>query len=248
MTAGFQAFTDTGLVQIDGTTPNFVLRQSATVVAGSGNINIGKSNAGKQWFVNCSTVSFTFAASMPLVALYSPTAYVAMLHCVSNGDGTWTILLWSSQNGAAIGIYIFDTAPAVAPSGAGYGMQIYDGGGSLIYDARQRIARVLDTQSGNVRNASPGWGQWDQVDSVSQSWSYPVSKVGVAGIGTAFLGATFGNQGDGWYDISGFQTSGGSVNFLFQYHSNGSGSHPNTNSCFGSQYDWRFMAIDLSNI
>lgn len=248
MTAGFQAFTDTGLVQIDGTTPNYALRQKVDMVTGAGSINAGKSNSGTQYTFTANVATFTFNAAKPLVVLYSPNAYATLLQCKNNNNGTWTAKIWSNT-AATVSVYIFDQASAAAPSGPGYGLQVFDPAGALVFDARQRIARILDNQSGNIMGAGPGWGQWNQVDTQNRSWSYPgPSKVGVAAIGTAFVSSPTGGTNNGWYNISGFQTVGSAVNFQWQYYQNGTTSHPGNNTCFGSQYDWRFMAIDLSNI
>jgi hypothetical protein len=126
---------------------------------------------------------------------------------------------------------------------------VFDEMGVLVFDARQRIARVIDTQTGNINNTSPGWGQWSQVDSRTYQFPYPsVSKIGVAAIGTAFVSSPTGGNNNGWYNISGLQTAGNVVNFKYAYYAVGNTSHPGNNTCFGAQYDWRFMAIDLSNL
>lgn len=247
MSWGFQAFTDTGLVQIDGTTQNYALRQKFDVATSAGSINAGRSNASVMYTFNADVASFTFSAVKPLVALYSPNAYVTLLQC-KNNNGTWTAKIWANT-AATVTVYIFDQSSAAAPSGPGYGLQVFDQNGALVFDARQRIARVIDTQTGNVNNTSPGWGQWNQIDSQTHQFSYPsVSKIGVAAIGTAFVSSPTGGSNNGWYNISGFQTAGNVVNFRWSYNQVGNTSHPGNNTCFGSQFDWRFMAIDLSNI
>lgn len=249
MTAGFQAWTDSGLVQIDGMRQTYALRQTLSVTTGAGTMNAGRSNAGVQYTFNANVATFSLSASEPLIALYSPNAYVAILKCTSS-NGIWTVQIWSSA-AANVTVYIFDQALAAAPSGAGFGLQVFDESGNLVADARQRLARVLDTQSGNIMGAGPGWGQWAQVDSRAYSWSYSgASKVGVAALGTACVFSPTGGgvNSTGWYNMSGLQTSGNTVNFLYQYYQVGSASHPSNNVAFGSQFDWRFMAIDLSNL
>ncbi|WP_157646398.1 hypothetical protein [Paraburkholderia atlantica] len=211
----------------------------------SGSMNGGKSNAGVMYYFSANVASFTITAVRPLIALYCSTAFVTVLQCANNNNGTWTVKVWTSA-AATVSVYVFDQAPAAAPSGPGYGLQVFDQNGVLVFDARQRIARVIDTQSGNINNAGPGWGQWSHVDTRTYSWSYPsVSKIGVAAIGTAF------NIGDGggstsWYNMSGLQTVGNTVSFKYQYYENGSPAHPMNDVAFGSIFDWRFMAIDLS--
>ncbi|MFL9883126.1 hypothetical protein PQR66_08825 [Paraburkholderia agricolaris] len=248
MTAGFQAFTDTGLVQIDGTTQNYALRQRFDVATSVGSINAGRSNAGVQYMFNANVVIFTVSAVKPLIALYSPNAYVTILQCSNNKNGSWTVKLWANT-ATTITVYVFDQASAAAPSGPGYGLQVFDANGVLVFDARQRIARVIDTQSGNINNAGPGWGQWAHIDQRMYSWSYPsVRKIGVASIGTAFISSPTGGSNNGWYNISSLQTAGNVVNFNYAYYQVGNTSHPNNDVNFGSQFDWRFMAIDLSNL
>lgn len=248
MTAGFQAFTDTGLVQIDGTTQNLVLRQTLSVTPVSSDMPAGKSNAGVQYTLKANLADFTISAVSPLIALYSPNAYATLLRCVNNQNGTWSVRIWSSAS-TALTVYIFDQSSAAAPGGAGYGLQVFDANGVLIVDARQRLARVIDTQAGNINNAGPGWGQWAHVDTRNYSWNYPsVSKIGVAAIGTAFVSSPTGGSNNGWYNMSGLQTSGNTVNFQYQYYQQGNTSHPNNDVNFGSQFNWRFMAVDLSNL
>ncbi|PQV50960.1 hypothetical protein [Paraburkholderia sp. BL21I4N1] len=246
MTAGFQAFTDSGLVQIDGATSNYVLRQTLAVTAAAGTFPMMKSNGSTQYTAQGNVCSFSVSAVSPLIVLYSPNAYATILKVTNPSGNTWNVLLWASA-AAQIAVYIFDRSAAAAPSGAGYGLQVFDESGTLIADARQRMARVIDVQAGNVRGAGPGFGQLPHVDTVSYSWNYPtVSKIGVGAIGTSLIGMSSGSTGN--YNISALQTAGNAVNFLYQYYSFGGASHPSNDVCFGSQWDWRFMAVDLSNI
>ncbi len=249
MTAGFQAWTDTGLVQIDGSSQNFALRQSFSVTTGSGTVNIGKSNAGVQYTVAANVANFTVSAVYPLIALYSPNAYATILKCQNVGTNSWSIQVWSNV-AATVQVYVFDQSLAAAPSGAGYGLQVFDASGNLIADARQRLARVLDMQSGNIMGAGPGWGQWNQVDLRQYTFGpySGVAKIGVAAIATAWVSAPAGGNDSGWYNVSGLQTVGNTINFQYAYNAVGSTTHPGNNTCFGSQYDWAFLAVDLSYI
>jgi len=250
MSAGFQAWTDSGLVQIDGTTQNCALRQTISVTTAPGTIDAFKSNGGTQYTFSANVANLTISATAPLIALYSQGAYATILRCKNNSDGTWSVQIWTNV-AAAVTVYIFDQAQAAVPSGTGFGLQVFDQNGALIADARQRLARVIDMQSGNIMGASADWGQWNQVDQRTYSWTYPgPSKVGVAAIGTAFVGSPTGGgtASDGWYNVSALQTVGNTVNFNYAYYQVGSTSHPGDNVAFGSQFDWRFMAIDLSNL
>jgi hypothetical protein len=248
MDAIYQAFTDTGLVQIDGRTQNYALRQVFDVATSAGSMNAGKSNANVQYTFSANVASFVVNAVKPLIVLYSPNAYTTMLQCINNNNGSWSVKIWSNF-AATVTVYLFDQSSAAAPSGPGYGRQVFDQNGVLVFDARQRIARVIDTQAGNINDAGSGWGQWAHVDQRMYSWSYPtVSKIGVASIGTAFVSSPTGGNNNGWYNISALQTAGNVVNFNYAYYQVGNTSHPNNDVNFGSQFDWRFMAIDLSNM
>lgn len=48
MTAGFQAFTDSGVLQIDGLTPNYQLVQSFTAVSQMTSVNTVYNDVGRQ--------------------------------------------------------------------------------------------------------------------------------------------------------------------------------------------------------
>ena len=247
MTAGFQAFTDTGLVQIDGTTQNYALRQTISVTTASGGMNAGMSNAGVMYQLSAPIATVSVTAAQPLFVVHSPGTYATIIKCTQSGS-TWTVQLWSASP-TTLTLYVFDQSSAAAPAGPGYGLQVFDASGVLVFDARQRIARILDAQSGNINNAGAGWGQWNQIDNWTTSFSYPgASKVGVACIGNAFLSAPTGGSNNGWYNISGMQTVGNTVNLAYQYFQQGNTSHPGNNVCYGSAFDWRFMAVDLSNI
>lgn len=249
MTAGFQAWTDSGLVQIDGTTSNYALRQQFVVTTGGGSINAGRANNGTQYTFSANVANFTITAVTPLIALYSPDAYATILKCVALGGNNWAVQVWTNT-AANVGVYVFDRASVAAPAGPGFGLQVFDAAGQLIADARQRLARIIDTQAGNINNTGPDWGQWNQVDQRTYTFGpyAGVSKIGVAAIGTAFVSAPTGGNNNGWYDISALRTVGNTVYFNYAYYSVGNTFHPSNNVNFGSQFDWRFMAVDLSNL
>lgn len=248
MTAGFQAFTSSGLVQIDGTTQNYALRQVISVTTAAGDMNAGMANSGTMYTLRANIADLSVSAVLPLFVLYSPNTYATIIKCVNSSSNTWTIRIWTAA-AASLSLYVFDQSAAAAPSGAGYGFQVFSSAGILLADSRQRLATVLDTQAGNINNAGQGWGQWAHVNSQTASWNYPtVSKVGVAAIGNAFQSYPTGGSNNGYYNMSGLQTSGNTVNFAYQYFQQGNTTAPGNDVCYGSAFDWRFMVVDLSNI
>ncbi|NPT39678.1 hypothetical protein [Paraburkholderia xenovorans] len=248
MTAGFQAFTDTGLVQIDGLTQNYALRQKIVVTTSSGPINAGMSNAGSMYQLSANVANISITAVAPLIAIYSPSANATILKCANAGGNAWNVQIWSDSP-ASVEVFIFDQSVAAAPSGAGYGLQVFDASGNLVADARQRLARVLDVQAGNIHDSpGSGWGQWAHIDSRDYSFSYAAAKVGVAAIQNAMQSYPTGGSNNGWYNMSGFNTVGGNVTLHYGYFQQGNTSHPGNDAAYGTAFDWRFMAVDLSNL
>jgi hypothetical protein len=248
MTAGFQAWTDSGLVQIDGLTQNYALRQKIVVTTGPGSINAGMANSGNMYQFSANVATLSIAAVAPLIAIYCSAANATILKCSSVGVNSWNVQVWSSV-AATVEVFVFDQSAAAAPSGAGYGLQVFDGNGVLIADARQRLARVLGVETGNIHDApGAGWGQWGHIDSRDYSFAYGASKVGVAAIQNAMQSFPTGGNNNGWYNLSGFNTVGGSVVHHYGYYQVGNTSHPSNDAGYGTAFDWRFMAIDLSNL
>lgn len=248
MTAGFQAWTDSGLVQIDGLTQTYALRQKLIVATAGGSINAGMSNAGTMYTLTANVANITIAAAAPLIAIYCASGYATILKCVSAGGNNWNVQIWSNA-ATTVEVFVFDQSAAAAPSGSGYGLQVFDASGNLIADARQRTARVLDVQYGNIHDAQgSGWGQWGFISSRDYSFSYGVSKVGVAAIQNAMQSFPTGGTNNGYYNLSGFNTSGGALTLHYGYYAQGNTSQPLNDTGYGTGFDWRFITIDLSNL
>lgn len=240
MTAGFQAFNDGGVYQIDGTTPNFVRSQLINVTTASGALDMGKSNAGAMNTNTAFVATVGVTVANPLFVIYSPSVPAAIMKSVNTGGNNWSVQIWTYNAAATVELHVFTSAAAAAPTGAGFGLQVFDASGTLIADARQRLARVLDVQSGNIQNAGGGWGAYTSINLQTQSYSYSVPKVGVGAMLTPFTASP-----NVYYRTQGFQTSGGTISR--EYHYVGiNGNPPGSENVFGSQYDWRFMAVDLS--
>lgn len=241
MTAGFQAFTDGGIYQIDGTTYNLVRRQLISVTTAAGPLDMSKNNAGTMNTNTASVATVAFSAVTPLLVIYSPNRPAAIMKVLSTGANTWSAQIWTYGGNDTLELHVFDRADAAAPSGAGFGLQVFDANGILVADARQRLARVVDVQSGNILGVGPGWGQWNSVDVQTQSYSYSgIAKVGVGAMLTPFTCSP-----NIYYRTQGYQTNGGTISRQYHVTSIG-GTVPGNEVAFGSQFDWRFMAVDLS--
>jgi len=247
VTAGFQAFTDSGLLQIDGLTPNMTLRQKIGVTTAPGTLLICWTYNGDAGPL-APVATVNFSASTPLCAVYSPGCPATIVSTTNTGPGQWSALIWSSSP-ASLDFYVFDQVPAVsAPAGPGYGLQVFTpaGGCGLIYDARQPPVSVLGFQAGNIIGADPaGWygGSNGWPGNTSQSFSYPVSKVASAAILNA--GIAYRTQ---YYALSAWQHSGGTAIMDFINVNAGEQYPPNNFVGFGSVLSWSALIIDVSCI
>jgi hypothetical protein len=240
MTAGFQAFNDGGVYQIDGTTINLVRRQLISVTTSAGALDMGKNNAGTMNTNTASVATVSFSAVTPLLVIYSPNRPAAIMKCLNTGTNSWQAQIWTYAGNDTVELHVFDRADAAAPAGAGFGLQVFNESGVLVADARQRVARVLDVQAGNIIGVGADWGQFTSNDSQVQSYSYGVSKIGVGAMLTPFTCAP-----NIYYRTQGYQTNGGTISRQWKVTTLG-GVTPGNENCFGSQFDWRFMAVDLS--
>lgn len=240
MPAGLQVFNDGGVYQIDGTTPNYVRTQLIGVSTSPGAVDMGRANSGVMNTNTANIANVSVVAQSPLFVLYSPNAPAAILKSVNAGGNSWTVQIWTLSLATNLELHVFEPSAALVTPGVGYGLQVFDTSGNLIADARQRFARILDVQQGNIFNVGAGWGEFTTVSSQSQSYGYSVAKVGVGAMATPWLSSP-----NLYYRTQGYQTNGGTVSRQWQY-TRIAGTEPGTQNCFGSQLDWRFMAVDLS--
>jgi len=244
MTVGFQAFTDTGLFQIDGLAPNMTLRQKISVTTWPGTLLI-------VWTYNGDTgptapvATVNFSAVSPLCAIYSPNCPATVISTTNTGNGQWSVQIWS-QNPTTLDFYIFDQVPAVsAPDGPGYGLQVFNPSGGMIYDARQPPVSVLGFQAGNMLNADPAtwYQQLGWPGNASVSYSYPIGKIASGAILNA--GVAFGTA---YYTLSAWQHSGGTATMDFINVNAGESHPPKYFVGFGAVMSWSALLIDVSEL
>src|ERR1700751_280180 len=80
MTAGFQAWTDSGFIQVDSDLgmPNWQLRQKITQATGAGQFRLYYNNPGTSTYQNARMTTFNFTAVSPLCAFACDSnAYIA---------------------------------------------------------------------------------------------------------------------------------------------------------------------------
>ncbi|MCY1197859.1 hypothetical protein D9M72_92270 [compost metagenome] len=128
----FEAFNDTGGIQIDSNYFNMAISQAGWVT-GDGVLSAIGGDASRGW------LEITVAGSDPMVA-WSSDALVGLAGRVNNGNGTFTFRLITSYPGQGLQYWMFDRPRG----GNSFGFQIFDGGGNLTFDAARQYMRVVD--------------------------------------------------------------------------------------------------------
>lgn len=132
MSYGFEVLNNAGRFLIDGVFPNYSLLASGTVAAGT-------------------TVNFSTAASRPLVFVrFNTSNYYVRVSSLTNSSVVFQI--WNSPASGAtdatqvagnVEYMIFGVANSLSPSG-GYGMHVFNGSGTLVYDSNRLYPRIRE--------------------------------------------------------------------------------------------------------
>ncbi|WP_321940067.1 hypothetical protein [Paraburkholderia sp. J8-2] len=237
MSAGFQAWTDTGLVTIDGSTPCFGLRVHQVITSSNQSIAWG-GGAASVFYMTVPIASITFTAAAPVVAFYSPSTYCQMIALKNNGGNSWTAQFWT-QSVASIEVYVFDQTNQFA--GSNYGLQVFDGSGQLIADATAPFLKPMGFISGNIFGSTGNSFITHGYSSPNyQSWAIASAKCATA---APLAASAIGNYIwlDGWSHSGGTATHG-----WFQLAKQGSGNDNNL-TAFVSEVDWSGLLIDVAN-
>ncbi|CAB3688762.1 hypothetical protein LMG24238_03002 [Paraburkholderia sediminicola] len=241
MTAGFQAFTDSGLFQIDGQTPNYQLTASLVQTLRQESIPTVYNNVGQQFYATYWHTTFSFTATNPLFAFVADgNVMVTPWKFSKTGSNTYTAEFIGAGQ-ANVTLFIFDK---VAPSGSRFGLQVFDNTGALIADAVSPFARVLDVKSGAYLSGSGFDGTGTSMPGAgtqSQDYGRPVAIAG------CFPAHYMSNSGDGTGEttMSGIAVSGGVVTWEFHTFNGTRGSHY---VGFREASAWRFMVLDMTGI
>ncbi|AIS47735.1 hypothetical protein [Burkholderia pseudomallei] len=173
MSVGFQAYSDTGLYQIDGLTPNFQMTQALSVVSQRASLQICFNNGGTPYSEDHWVATFTFYALTPLYAFSADPGVGVCIWDYSGNGSTHTVRIVTTSQ-ATVRLFVFDKHAAV---GGNFGLQIFDPAGKLIADAARPFYRVLDVIHEQYR-AGYGWDKaGDEYPSApfkSRSYGRPV--------------------------------------------------------------------------
>jgi hypothetical protein len=244
---GFKAWTTTGLFQIDGSTFNFQLAQTANVNTSVQNLPTVTNNAGTQYYVGYNAAVFTFTANSPLLAFRLSGAVKGTLwSCTRNGN-TYTATV-IAQSACTVTFFIFDQQPAYSDN---YGLKVYNGSGQLVANAIQPFAKVIDVIDGQYFPGT-GWfasgGQMPGNNPQTQDYSsLGVYSICIAAVWSAHYMESTGNgqAGSGSTNMSGIYTSGTTVGWEFlTYAGTRSGNFVGFKECT----HYRFMVLDMTSI
>ncbi|QIX17311.1 hypothetical protein [Burkholderia multivorans] len=243
MTVGFQAFTDSGLFQIDGSTPNYQLTASLAAVTQQTTIDTVVNNASIQYRGTYWFCSFTFQAdSPPLWAFVADGGVMVTPWKFSRSGSIYTVqLITASQTTVRLFVYSRVTVPS-----SNFGMQVFDASGTLIADAFQPFCKVLDVVSDQYL---PGYGWtvegFPLENRQSRDYGRPVA---IAGMWPAHYISGSTNSNQRLWDIaemSAVGVSGGVV--TWELHRYNGGPPPNI-SCYRECMHSRFMVLDMTGV
>lgn len=240
------------------------LRGKASAAAVFTSVYIG-SNPDGQYFCPLPIAQFTFAASTPVFALYSPGAPAVIKQTNVDAAGNWTVLVLCCFVGQTVEVLCFDTAQA---QGGTFGLQIFREDSVCIFDASQPPLLITDFKSGNIAGVDPNANTHNGTTTFADNTIFPTTpgrKYAVVGAMGPVLGEFAGTVGNGQLNTflfpACFQMDDGQIQMLIcgfgetpaavQGSPNYStapvtGSHRLT--AYGSCYSYQFLIADVTGI
>lgn len=175
MTAGLEIYNDAGSLLIDSINSNYSLLASGTAASGT-------------------SVSFTTTTVRPLVFVRfnTPNRFVRISDLTNNSVTFQTYDLQEGTGNFANPVSgsteykVFGIASTLAPSNPGYGLNVFDASGNLIYDSNREVPRIkqvvtvpaLPAVSGGNRASisaithSQGTNPWMLANSTLNTYGY----------------------------------------------------------------------------
>ncbi|OMR39953.1 hypothetical protein [Burkholderia pseudomallei] len=243
MDGRFQAFTEGGLFQIDGSTPNYQLVQSMVAISQLIRIETVRNDKNIPYEGQFWVCSFTFSAEVPLYGFSTdPGVGISIWDSYSNDGRTYTVRL-ITETQATVRFFVFSNVP---PVDHGFGLQVFNERSQLIADALTPFYRVLDVVQDVYMNGT-GWTvegapspQWQQ-----RLYDRPVL---ISGMWPAhFIWGSSNSNQRLWdiLEISAVRVSGGNVSWGTLLYNGG--RHPNV-ATFRECWHYRFMVLDGTGI
>ncbi|VWC95784.1 hypothetical protein BCO18175_03696 [Burkholderia contaminans] len=243
MSVGFQAFTDSGLFQIDGSTANYQLIASLAAVSQQTSINTVYNNASIQFTGTFWLCSFTFRSDQPpLWAFVADGGVMATPWDFTRNGSIYTVrLITTSQTTVRLFVYA-----RVSPAASNFGFQVFDAGGTLIADASQPFCKVLDVVAGQYLDGY-GWAVtgFPGVGTQSRSYGRPVA---IACMWPAHYISGSTNSNQRLWDIAEMSAVGVAGDVVtWELHRYNGGNPPNI-TCYRECMHYRFMVLDMTGV
>ncbi|UEP31309.1 hypothetical protein [Burkholderia sp. B21-007] len=237
MSAGFQAFTDTGVYQIDGSTPNYQMVQAMSANSADGVLQLALNDAGKAFYTTLPNVSFTFNSTAgPMYGVYASDGVGVTVWRTARSGSTYT-LTFITERACTVSFFLFDRVPPVAGK---FGLQVFNERGELIADSSKPFLRVLDVIY-NEYLPGTGWATLGAPGATWESRTYGVPVI-VSGIYPVRQAWSYDPAG---VELSSIRVSGNTVSWGTTMY--GGGRKPNW-SGFREQWHSRFMVLDATGI
>lgn len=133
MPEGLQIFNDAGFVQIDANYLNMELKNRGSGVIPPSNMAAGGAQS--------SSITFTVNGENPAIAVISER--MAACYLISRSGSSFTFAIYNGEDANnSVEWFQFDNSSA---EGAGNsGLQVFNGGGRLVFDSNKKYLRVLD--------------------------------------------------------------------------------------------------------
>ncbi|MDN7419510.1 hypothetical protein [Burkholderia dolosa] len=237
MTAGFQAFTDTGLYQIDGLTPNYQMTQAMAGQSANSGLHLAYNDAGIEFSATLPNVKFTFNANAgPMYGVYAAGGVGITLWNTTVSGSTYTLTFVTEQP-CTVYLFLFDRVP---PASGNFGLQVFDASGRLIADSSRPFLRVLDVIYDEYM-VGTGWTVEGSPSPPWQSRAYG-APVLVSAIYSVHKAWSYSPAG---VELTSIRVTGNVISWGTTMY--GGGRKPNY-SGFREQFHSRFMVLDATGI
>ncbi|KVN36802.1 hypothetical protein WJ63_35165 [Burkholderia pyrrocinia] len=238
MTAGFQAFTDTGLYQIDGSTPNYQLVQAMTADSAVQGLHLAYNDVHTDFRITLPSVTFTFAAQAgPMYGVHASDG-VGITHWSTDRNDNVYSLTFVTERPCTVRLFLFDQVPL---SAGNFGLQVFNERGALVADSSRSFLRVLDV----IYEKYMGEVGWTVEGAPNPPWhskSYGVPVL-ISAIYSAHKAWSYSDPPK--VEVTSIRVDGGYVSWGTALY--GGGRAPNF-SGFREQYHSRFMVLDGTGI
>ncbi|AOI88964.1 hypothetical protein [Burkholderia pseudomultivorans] len=238
MGAGFQAFTDSGVYQIDGSTPNYQMVQAMAGQSVTTGLPFVVNDAGISFGANLPNVSFTFTSTAgPMYGVFASDGVGITIWSTEVSGSAYT-LRFVTERECTVYFFLFDRVPVASGR---FGLQVFNERGDLIADSSKPFLRVLDVIFDEYFPPGTGWVSADAPNPKWNSRTYGVPVI-VSAIYPVHVGWSYSPAG---VELTSIRVSGKTISWGTTMY--GGGRKPGF-SGFREQWRQRFMVLDGTGI